>query len=48
MRAITERKTHVPINCVFFFYTYQRDNQKASFEGHTIQWPKEKGQKDEQ
>jgi hypothetical protein len=23
---------------------YQRGNRKASFEGHTIQWSKEKGQ----
>ena len=24
---------------------YQRDNQKTPIEGQTIQWPKEKGQK---
>ena len=25
---------------------YQRDNQKAYFQGQTTQWPKDKGQKD--
>ena len=27
---------------------YQRSNENPSIEGQTIQWPKEKGQKDKQ